>query len=127
MPRGDVTVRYYHTYPATHLIWLIVTGSWPTGVVDHRDTNPSNNKWDNLRDATRPQNGYNRKRYKTNTSGYKGVHWDKRWRKWRATIGVDGHKIFLGYFPSPEEASEAYNRAAVIHHGDFSNLNAAIK
>ena len=49
-----------------------------SGDIDHRDTNPLNNQRVNLRSATRSQNSANTGKSKNNTSGYKGVHWDKK-------------------------------------------------
>jgi hypothetical protein len=42
----------------THIIFFIMTGKWPT-LIDHKDTNPWNHKWENLREATKEQNRQN--------------------------------------------------------------------
>src|ERR1700674_1345685 len=59
----------YHEYLAHRLAWLYVTGEWPIDV-DHENTCRSDNRWDNLREASRSQNMRNMKRTKANTSGY---------------------------------------------------------
>jgi hypothetical protein len=93
------------------------------GQVDHCDQNGLHNYRSNLRMATRTQQKANTKRYKNNTSGYKGVHWRKDICKWCARIGVNGKKKHLGYYESKEKAAEAYDRAAEKYFGKFSCLN----
>jgi hypothetical protein len=90
-------------------------------LVDHWNQNPLDNTRNNLRLATRAQNGQNRKVNKNSKSGYKGVH-EFRGR-WRATINVAGKCKSLGYFSTPELAAETYNRAALEHFGEFASLN----
>ena len=70
--------------------------------------------------ATHSQNMKNRKINKNNTSGYKGVQWHKRDKKWRASIVVNKNKIHLGCFNCPKEAHDAYCRAAKELHGEFA-------
>lgn len=109
-------------YQATSVIWLIVTGKWPTKEIDHEDLNPSNNSWTNLRVASRGQNGSNRRKQKNNTSGYKGVHWCKRSKKWFARITVDRKIIYLGHFLNKLVAYNAYVKASKKYHKQFSNV-----
>ena len=61
------------------------------------------------------------KKPSSNTSGYKGVSWYKRDRKWQAGIKVNGKFIYLGLFNDPKEAHEAYIKAAKKHFGEFAN------
>ena len=95
--------------------------------VDHRDRDIFNNMRSNLRECTKPQNVANRGLQSNNTSGYKGVHFNKQHGKWQAklTRTVDGiqHTKHLGFFSIPELAALAYNRAAKQIHGDFASLN----
>ncbi len=94
--------------------------SAPQGaMVDHIDGNPLNNRKSNLRLATNAENQRNSKRRKDNTSGFKGVHLDKRKGLWRAQIKLNGTKRWLGYFGTPEEAHFAYCKASATIHGDF--------
>lgn len=94
-----------------------------TEEVDHKDLNPLNNQRENLRLATRGQNGSNRRMPSNNTSGYKGVGFDKRRNKWHANI-VSKHKNkFLGYFSDPVEAALVYDKAARELHGEFAVVN----
>lgn len=107
-------------YLASRLAWLYVTGSWPTSQVDHRDCVKSNDRWDNLRLATTSQNGANTNKRSNNTSGYKGVTWARRRKKWQAQIAVRGKHLYLGQFDSANAAAKAYAAAAVKYHGEFA-------
>jgi hypothetical protein len=90
-------------------------------MIDHIDRNKENNNLLNLRFCSSQENGRNRGKFKNNKSGYKGVHWDKLSRKWRARIRINGGICkHLGYFNDKEEAREAYSRASKEFHGDFS-------
>lgn len=106
-------------YHAHRLAWLYVHGRWPTNHIDHINRNPSDNRIENLREATRSQNHGNRKRRSDNSSGYKGVGRHSA-HQWRAQIQVAGRRMHLGLYPSAEEAHEAYMRAAQTHFGEFA-------
>lgn len=88
--------------------------------VDHINLNRFDNRRANLRIASRGDNQHNKPRYQTNKSGYKGVSFDAKKKKWQAAITVKTQKVWLGYFDTPEEAHEAYRAAAKELHGDFS-------
>lgn len=90
---------------------------------DHIDGDGLNNQRANLRLATHSQNHANRGMQRNNTSGFKGVSWQKKRKKWEARIRVNGHNVYLGYFDDIIEAARAYNRAAVKHFGEFARLN----
>lgn len=107
-------------YLAHRLAWLYMTGEWPTEQIDHRDTDRLNNQWRNLRAANRSQNKANGKRQINNTSGFKGVYWDARYRKFCARIRVNGKTIHLGYRITAEEAHALYVAAALEHYGEFA-------
>lgn len=91
--------------------------------VDHHNGNGLDNRQANLREATHAENAQNRRRPVTNTSGFKGVSWSKKDRRWRAQIGVSGKYWFLGNHVTPEAAAHAYDRAALEHYGEFAALN----
>jgi len=80
------------------VIYLIMTGIWPQEDVDHINHNRKDNRWSNLRPATRAQNSRNRKRPSNNRSGVIGVYWDKGRSMWRAVIAFNGKNICLGRF-----------------------------
>lgn len=92
-----------------------------TEFVDHIDGNRLDNRRANLRVATKSENGRNRGRQRNNTSGFKGVTWEKERGKWVAAIMVGGKQAKLGRFDTPEEAYAAYCTAARELHGKFAN------
>lgn len=96
-----------HVYYAHRLAWLYVTGMWPTHEIDHRNGERADNKFANLREATRSLNAQNRGRQSNNTSGFVGVHKNANGSGWSADIKVQGVKFHIGSFPSPAEAGEA--------------------
>ena len=108
------------SYYAHRLAWLYMTGAWPKGEIDHKDRDPSNNAWDNLRDATHSQNMANTSISVANTTGYKGVYYHPRRRKFYSAIMVNQKNNFLGYHDTPQEAHAAYIRAAKEYFGEFS-------
>ena len=108
-------------YKAHRLAWFYMTGKWPKVDIDHRDLNRSNNKWGNLREATRNQNMHNRKLDAKNTTGFKGVAWHVNHQVFYARIAINGKRIWLGCFNTSEEASEAYLQASKKLHKEFAN------
>ena len=90
--------------------------------VDHINHDTVDNRKSELRLCTHSQNSHNQGRNSKNTSGYKGVHWYKRDKKWQAQIKLNGKKIHLGYFSTPEEAHAAYCKAALELHGEFAKV-----
>jgi hypothetical protein len=107
---------------AHRLAWLYMTGDQPPAMIDHKDTDRTNNRWDNLRATTHFLNKGNRRKTRANTSGFKGVYWHRQRKRWTAGIGVDGAFKYLGLFDSPEEAAAAYAVAAEKHFGEFARV-----
>lgn len=89
--------------------------------VDHINGNSLDNRKSNLRKCSLRQNILNRKKPKNNTSGYKGVFKIKN--RWKALIGVNKKRIYLGCFLNKKDAAKAYNDAAIKYFGKFSNIN----
>lgn len=90
--------------------------------VDHIDGNGLNNQKDNLRACTRAENGRNRKGPFKN--GYLGISRSKSKKNpWMAKIMTNGKSIYLGLFPTKEDAALAYDKAALELHGEFATLN----
>lgn len=103
---------------AMHRVIMEATGRV---LVDHRNHNTLDNRRENLRVCTSAQNLWNQGKRKKNTSGYKGVSWNRNSKKWIACIGVNRKSIYLGAFPSAHEAGMAYADAARLYHGEFAN------
>jgi hypothetical protein len=106
-------------YFAHRLAWLYVYGALPTSEVDHVNMVKSDNRIANLRLASRAQNAANSKAQKNNKSGFVGVTFHSRYRKYQAGIQVRGKKFFLGYFDTAEDAGAARDAAAKKLHGEF--------
>ena len=107
-------------YRAHQLAWLYMKGEWGRPLIDHRDGNPLNNRWSNLRLASHTDNAANRPRLRSNTSGFKGVSFDRRRGNWIAQITYQGRRYFIGRYPTAEEAHEAYVTAARLLCGEFA-------
>lgn len=91
--------------------------------VDHINGDGLDNRRENIRACRPRQNNMNRRMGINNTSGYKGVSWNKSDKKWQAMIGVNMTVKYLGKFMNKEEAAAAYNNAAIKEFGDFAQLN----
>jgi hypothetical protein len=111
----------YKRYLAHRLIWFLMTGAWPKDQIDHINGNRLDNRWINLRPATASQNSGNSKRRSDNSSGFKGVYWNKRDNKWQARIGADCK--YLGLFDCPAAAYFAYVIAADKRFGEYARGN----
>ena len=106
-------------YSLHRLAWFYVHGTWPVGVIDHKDGDGFNNRIDNLRDVPDMVNSQNRQGANTNSkSGVLGVRWHKRDQVWIAEIKLPGarRQTHLGTFKTIEAASEAYLVAKRAHH-----------
>lgn len=120
-PDGYIQIRVDgKLYLAHRLAWKYENGEFPTGEIDHADRDRSNNSFANLRKATSSQNKHNQGKGQKNTSGFKGVSFFKRTGRWRAQIKLNNRNYTIGYFKTPEEASEAYRKAADRLHRDYA-------
>ena len=59
--------------------------------------------------------------YKNNTSGFKGINWEKNIKKWRAEIRHNNKKLHIGYFKTKEEANNARVKKAKDLFGEYTN------
>jgi len=102
------------------IAFLLMNGKWPDQIVDHKNGVRSDNRWSNLREATKTENLYNKHIHSTNRTGYKGVTWRKG--RFLARITIAGKRHRLGLFDSGERAYEAYCIAAKQFFGEFARL-----
>ena len=105
-------------YEAHRLAFLFMTGAWPTQGIDHRDGDPSNNAWSNLREATPSQNRANSRPQCSALP--KGVSWNGS--GFRARISANGDRVHLGTYATPAEAALVYKAAAKDLHGEFARV-----
>lgn len=106
-------------YLEHRLAWLHVTGEWPAKEIDHANAEKTDNRFANLREATRSQNQSNTGVHPRNTSGLRGAFWHSAKGKWTSGIRVNGKLKNLGYFRTAEDAHAAYERASIALHGEF--------
>lgn len=100
---------YGKRYYAQQIAWLLHEGEPAGGIVDHRNRQRDHNERQNLRKATRSQNGHNSKNRADNTSGHRGIR--REAGKWRVRITVDGVRISVGMFDTIADAVEARKEA----------------
>jgi hypothetical protein len=109
-------------YRAHRLAWLYAHGVFPGNriEIDHINGNRTDNRIANLRAASKSQNLQNQRRYKNNTSGFKGVSFNGKHNKWVATIGHNRKCLWIGYYDTPELAHLAYASKARELFGEFA-------
>ena len=100
-------------YLGHRLVFLYMTGKFPPDEVDHINHEPSDNRFVNLRHATRVENSRNRSMNSNNTSGFTGVYWHERTSKWRVRVRVNGKDKHLGLFTDMDDAIIARKKANV--------------
>lgn len=121
---GNISVHGYRIvavghrlYRAQRLVWKMMTGEEPPEQVDHKDGDPLNNRWANLRAASQTESNWNSRTRKC-VSGRRGVSRNGSSR-WMAQITIAGVQHYLGTFVTIEEASAAYEAFARKLHGEF--------
>lgn len=106
-------------YLVHRVCWLIETGRWPFGDLDHADGVRTNNAITNLREATRSQNNANRS---SHPGKLKGVTYHKAADRWMAQIKKDRVPHYLGLYDSAEEAHAVYAAKARELFGKFARV-----
>lgn len=102
-------------YSLHRVIWLWHYGTWPTGLIEHKDCNQQNNRIANLLDVTRRVRSLNANTH--SESGIKGV--SEQCGKYRARIFHPylQKTIHVGTFETMDEASDAYKEKHVELYG----------
>jgi hypothetical protein len=132
---GDIytVYAYRHTrradggYTTQKLHRFILGLTNPNIKGDHKDGNGLNNTRRNLRIATHAQNMRSSKLRKNNTTGFKGVYWHVKGKKWQVRITVDNKFMYLGLFANKQKAADTYDSAARKYHGKFAITNAMLR
>ena len=97
----------------------LIAGAGPKEYVDHANGDTLDNRRSNIRRCTPSDNQHNSRIASNNTSGFKGVCWDKHRGRWR--VDIKGN--FLGFFVSKEDAARAYDNKARELFGEFAAVN----
>lgn len=103
-------------HKAHRLAWMYAHGDWPTEEIDHRNGVRDANWIANLRKATHAENQQNIGISPANSSGHKGVYWNKKSQRWRAYIYVGNRQKYLGRFVDIAEAVAARAEAKAALH-----------
>lgn len=120
MQGGYVTIYIDgHHYLAHRLAWFYYFGEWPSKFIDHANTIKTDNRIDNLREATHAENQWNISLLPRNKSGFKGVSWYKKHGRWKASYCKNNKPQHIGYYDTPEEASAAYLAVVKAERGEF--------
>jgi hypothetical protein len=107
------------SYWAHRVVWLLHHGDWPEHDIDHINRDRSDNRIENLRQATKQENCTN----KAAKSGFKGVRFHEQTGKWQARIASNYREQHIGLFSSDVEAAKAYDEKARELHGQYATLN----
>jgi hypothetical protein len=119
--KGHWRIRINARHYAAHRIaWFLQTGQWPPNEIDHINNVKTDNRFCNLRLATRSQNATNMRPSSSNTSGFRGVVFDKSRNKWSARLTVNGKTRNIGRFDTKEDAVSARATAEDSLCGEFS-------
>lgn len=124
-PKGDgylITCIENKMYRLHRLIYLMHYGYLPK-ILDHIDTDRSNNRIENLRPTTQISNQWNRKVGKANSSGVKNVTWHKTGKKWCVELRLHGKHKSFGLYEDLELAELVAIMAREKYHGTFANHN----
>ena len=105
-------------YLCSRLAFIWMNNEWPGEHVDHINMDVADNRWLNLRSATRSQNGGNRRAYSSNSLGVKGI-FRRKSGKYHVQIQIDKKKIHLGDYDTLEKAASVYANAAKESFRDY--------
>jgi hypothetical protein len=119
---GYVQINAFGKVNKAHrLAWLYMTGQMPEYQIDHINHIRNNNKWVNLRVVNNHENHLNRPMQRNNKTGFVGVFFNKKTKKYIASITFKGKKINLGCYSEFENAVAARKKANIDY--GFSELH----
>lgn len=126
---GEIQVCVLHNgtqrlLRAHRVVWALVTGEWPRGDLDHRNGNPHDNRFENLRLATSSDNRCNIRRVRSAT-GLRGVHRSSS-GSYYASAKKHGEMVRIGPFKLPQDAAAAYDELASRLQGEFAVTNKSL-
>ena len=105
------------------MLHKIITNTNKNEIVDHINGNKLDNRKSNLRICTYTQNNINKCIQSNNKSGYPGVRWDERAKKWKVRITVNKKQLYLGYFINKEDVIKVRKQAEIKYFGEYRRKN----
>ncbi|EMB7599094.1 HNH endonuclease [Salmonella enterica] len=106
---------------AHRLAWLLHYGEWSSQPIDHINGIKTDNSIRNLRLCSLSQNQFNKPTQKNNTTGVKGVYWNKRDKRYVASVQFNGKKYSAGHHKDIDSAKEAVMKLREKLAGEFTN------
>lgn len=104
------------------ILFLLRNKEWPKKFLDHKNGIRTDNRAENLREASASENKCNCSHYKKSATKYKGIHFLKDSLKWRVVIMKNYQSFHIGYFKNLDDAILSRNEALKKLHGEFVNL-----
>jgi hypothetical protein len=121
---GYVIIQFKGCRDYAHrLAVLYMTGEMPKALVDHANRDKADNRWSNLRPASKSQNAINNGKKAIRSSRYRGVSLDRKRDKWLAKIKANGKERYIGLYSSEDEAARARDVVARELFGPYAALN----
>jgi len=127
---GTITDNGYLTvgiegkiYRVHRVAWCMHHGYWPENEIDHINRIRHDNRIENLREVSHACNLRNAKLASNNSSGIRGVYWEKKSKKWRAFIEVNKKRIGLGSYKNIENAVIARFLSELEHNWNVCDKN----
>jgi hypothetical protein len=121
--RAARTLPFHNDKRGRQLMHRLIMGEPKGRLVDHKNHDTLDNTRSNLRLCNNSQNSQNGRKQVNNRSGFRGVTWHKRDKKWAVNITLNGKQRALGYYSNKIEAAATYNAAAAELFGEFANFN----
>ncbi len=101
----------YKRYPAHRIVWLHAKGTWPLGSLVANNGDYDDLKLANFSDLTRAEAAQLGGPFTSNTSGHRGVSWEKKRKRWQAYITHNYKRVHIGYYKTVDEAVQARAQA----------------
>jgi len=125
---GYCRISIKHKHYSVHRIIIDCPKNY---IVDHKNGIKHDNRKENLRLCNYSKNGANRKPNSNRLVSkipYKGVHYQNnhyknRMKPWVSRLAVNGKRIYIGMFETPELAARAYDKEAIKQFGEFAKTN----
>lgn len=122
-PKFYIATNYMPDTGKSELMHRWVINAPKSYIVDHINQDTLDNRKKNLRICTHSNNASNSKHYVNNTSGYKGVKWNKKVGKWMAYLMINRRHKTLGYFDNIEDAVACRKQGEEKYFGEFRPTN----